>query len=230
MKKEVIRHHFSLIDSTNHWLKEHCDTIPETGIVLVTADEQIAGRGRQGHLWKSPKGVNLYASYGFKWDRPTTTLPLTAAVAVACTLEQLDFAPQLKWPNDLLLHQKKVGGILCEKVGDTVIIGIGLNVNMTKEQLDEIDKPATSLLAERNASFKLEEVESLVTTLLIDWLEKDPFEAYQKRLAHHQGDRIAFHDGGTHINGVFEGLDPSGFLKLRLDTGEVRTFSSGYLD
>lgn len=227
MKKEVIRHHFPLVDSTNHWLKEHNDLIPNDQIVLVTAEEQIAGRGRQGHLWNSPKGVNLYASFGLLWKQPVTRLPLVTAVAVCKVLENYGFFPRLKWPNDILLNGKKVAGILCEAVNERVIIGLGLNINMDQSQLDLIDQPATSLMVERGEEFDIDAITQEITTELTTLLNSNVAEDYQQRLSHKKGDTITFHDNGLQQKGTFNGLTSEGFLKLTLPTGEERTYGSG---
>ena len=126
---------------------------------VVIAECQSAGRGRQGRTWFSPPGVNLYCSvlirgYGTRLalSEWLSWVPLVSALAVAESVFQTTSIPlSLKWPNDLLLNTRKVGGILCESLLTTnphpaIVIGIGLNVNVTQTSLpDELQSIATSL-------------------------------------------------------------------------------------
>lgn len=91
---------------------------------MVQADKQTAGRGRMDRSWESPPG-NLYFSLCTK---RTDLLPLRASIAVAQSLEDMGISPSLKWPNDVIVDEKKICGILTEIVNDRGIIGIGLNV------------------------------------------------------------------------------------------------------
>jgi len=101
---------------------------------VYTADYQSAGRGRLDHKWLSPPGVNLMMSAvlsveGISADR-VATLPLVMGLAVVRGISRLapEHAFRLKWPNDVLLDGRKLAGLLCERVGDCVIVGIGVNV------------------------------------------------------------------------------------------------------
>lgn len=227
MKKEVVRHHFDSIDSTNEWIKRQ--PIRADQILLATADEQTAGRGRHGS-WQSPKGVNLLASFGLKWEREPTLLPLIMAVAAAEMLEDLGFEPALKWPNDILIAGKKVGGILVEATPDKAVIGIGLNVNM--DRFDQIDQPATSLFEESGQEYDIEEITEMVAEFFEELIEtKKPaiLSRYGGYLMHEPGAPLSFRLGGKKIEGTFQGIDENGFLKLGLKNGEIQTFNSGVI-
>jgi len=99
--------------------------------VLVVADEQTAGRGRQGRDWAQPDR-GMFASYAFVsgWDLSDRTLiPLVAAVAIREAVQDLlDIELGLRWPNDLMIEGGKIGGLLVEASGDTVIVGCGINL------------------------------------------------------------------------------------------------------
>lgn len=129
---------------------------------VVVADSQTAGRGRQGRNWFSPTGMNVYASVLI---RPSglripvadwlSWIPLTTAIAAAESIQQVaGLSPSLKWPNDLLIHNRKIGGILCESGTDPqrqpfVVIGVGLNVNAPIDRFPaELASIATSLIEE----------------------------------------------------------------------------------
>ena len=120
---------------------------------VFTADYQTAGRGRLDHKWLSSPGANLMMSVvlsveGLSPDQ-VATLPLVVGLVVCKSLASLfplpsSLFPLLKWPNDVLIDGKKLAGILCERHGDNVIVGIGVNVNQT-EFAPEIADCATSL-------------------------------------------------------------------------------------
>ncbi|HYA97697.1 MAG TPA: biotin--[acetyl-CoA-carboxylase] ligase, partial [Methylomirabilota bacterium] len=148
-------HHFFKVDSTNRVARELGHAGEPEGAVVI-AEEQTAGRGRAGRLWHSERAAGIYLSILL---RPAISparaplLPLVAGLSTrAAIAAQTGSAPDLKWPNDLLMRGGKVGGILTEMYAEPgavhfVIVGVGLNVNQTKfpEALTPI---ATSLLAE----------------------------------------------------------------------------------
>lgn len=106
---------------------------------VYTADCQTAGRGRLDHRWLSPPGVNLLMSVvlSVEWLSPehVSTLPLVVGLAVCCAIRKInprgesELTLSLKWPNDVLIGGKKVAGILCERIDERVIVGIGVNVH-----------------------------------------------------------------------------------------------------
>jgi BirA family biotin operon repressor/biotin-[acetyl-CoA-carboxylase] ligase len=128
---------------------------------VVVAEHQSAGRGRRARHWYSPPGANIYCSVVVRGITPALTLsewlswvPLVSALAAAEAVQTTASVPlSLKWPNDLLFQERKAGGILCESThisADTpiVVIGIGLNVNMTEESFPEdLRQTATSIYA-----------------------------------------------------------------------------------
>ncbi len=91
---------------------------------MVQADKQTSGKGRKNRSWKSPPG-NLYFSL---CTEMTSLLPLRASVAVAQSLGEIGISSSLKWPNDVIVNEKKICGILTEVVDDRGVIGIGLNI------------------------------------------------------------------------------------------------------
>jgi BirA family biotin operon repressor/biotin-[acetyl-CoA-carboxylase] ligase len=120
---------------------------------LVAADEQTAGRGRLGRRWLAPAGTSLLCSLQLRPAIASERLPeLTGVAARACSeaiaaLTELE--PALKFPNDVLVGDRKVAGILAEAREERVVLGIGVNVNVTAAELpQEVDRPATSLLVE----------------------------------------------------------------------------------
>jgi BirA family biotin operon repressor/biotin-[acetyl-CoA-carboxylase] ligase len=124
--------HFDQIDSTNRWLRDQAAAGAPEGLVAV-AEHQTAGRGRLGRVWEAPPGSGLIVSVLL---RPTDLAVeryhlLTAATGLAAQAacrEVGGFAPDLKWPNDLLVGEAKLAGILAEAAGGAVVVGMGLNL------------------------------------------------------------------------------------------------------
>ncbi len=145
---------YARLESTNAFLKRHCSTLPDYSVIW--ADEQTHGRGRFTRIWNSEPGRDLT----FSLLLPLTSLEqklrqnLTqiTALSVAQMLEGYGLKPSVKWPNDVLIHGKKISGILCEiiKTDGVVygVLGIGINVNSTAKTIANIDIPATSLRCE----------------------------------------------------------------------------------
>ena len=173
------RVHHRVTDSTNERAKELALAGAPHG-TLVTADEQTAGRGRQGRTWSAEPGDALLVSLVLR--SPDELLPLRAAVAVA---ESLPLPAQIKWPNDVWLGGKKVSGILVEGRPQEgwAVLGIGLNV-ATRSFPDELSEIATSLALEGASASRQEVLDALLASLnrllaadaaavLAAWRERD---------------------------------------------------------
>jgi BirA family transcriptional regulator, biotin operon repressor / biotin---[acetyl-CoA-carboxylase] ligase len=164
---------------------------------VAAADVQTAGRGRLGRAWEAPPGAAVLASVLLKppADRPLPQLALVAGVAVADALEELTgLTVQIKWPNDVMLRRTKVAGILAEARDGAVVLGIGLNVNQTYEQLPE-------------------RAGSLRTATGDEWDRDAILEAVLAAL----GARYEqWRDGG--LDAVYDGLAPRDFLRGRAVT------------
>ncbi|MCP9447978.1 MAG: biotin--[acetyl-CoA-carboxylase] ligase [Nitrospira sp.] len=146
------------VPSTNSEAMALAQAGAEHGTVVV-ADSQSAGRGRLSRPWHSPAGANLYCSIILKDEGRTigdvewlSWIPLASALAVAEAVQVIaSISLSVKWPNDLLYQDRKVGGILCESLrtpiqGSVVVIGIGINVNLPQESFpEELRQTATSL-------------------------------------------------------------------------------------
>lgn len=236
--------------STNADLADLARTgLPEA--VWLRAERQTGGRGRQGRAWVSPLG-NFYASTLVRLrptDPPPASLGLVAAVALEevaslylCSRESGSTERQawsnppvlspvrehglvLKWPNDLLLGGAKLSGILLERVGDAVVVGVGVNL---ANHPDLPDRPTTSLAAHGAAVAPADFAETLaeafarwlsvwrgtgLATVRARWLER----------AHPVGTALAARlPDGVLAEGLFAGLDPDGALILRLADGRTR--------
>ncbi len=188
-----------------------------------------------GRDWQSPNG-NFYGSTLVRLqpgDPPAATLALVAAIAVhqALSAAAPDLQLWIKWPNDLLCHGAKLSGILLEREGDAVIIGIGVNLAFHPEGLG---RPVTSLLAQgatppSPAEFQMTLATALDTSLAV-WREQGLAAVRQDWLAraHPLGTPLSITDSdGTMLTGAFDGLGDDGALKLRLADGAVRAIHAG---
>lgn len=120
------------VSSTQDYIKTQL--IKEKYNIVVLANTQNLGRGRRDREWKSPSG-GLWFSFDTSFFSELITIKIGVAVREACE-EIFGVKTLLKWPNDLIIDGKKVGGILCEKVGDRVVIGIGINTNLINADVE----------------------------------------------------------------------------------------------
>jgi BirA family biotin operon repressor/biotin-[acetyl-CoA-carboxylase] ligase len=122
---------FAEIDSTNRWLLDEARSGAAEGVVAV-ADHQSAGRGRLGRRWESDPGAALLCSVLLRPSLPPERLHLATAVVALAAAEACEqvagVRPEVKWPNDLLVDDRKLAGVLAEAELPTVVVGIGVNV------------------------------------------------------------------------------------------------------
>jgi len=205
----------------------------------VIAHVQTRGRGRQGRVWSSPAG-GLWCSMVLRpvaqtaWGR----LSLAASIATAEAIEQTaGVHAAVRWPNDVLVEGKKVAGILLEGTTDAVIAGVGINANVAVSDLPS---------AVRHHAGSLRELGGRPISL------EDLFQALQERFAHWyrrwssatepagdeiverwsardvtRGLRVDVHIGRERVEGIAEGIDATGALRLRTDDGTVRVVTAG---
>ena len=241
---EIHNIHLDHIDSTQkyaqEYAKERASPFPKDRITCITAEEQSAARGRYQRKWVSPRGVNIYATFYF--ILPQDTLHLTALAHVmgfscAEVLIAEGFHPKLKWPNDVLLHGKKVAGMLCEtsfgKEGAEIFLGIGLNVNMNREDLLQIDQPATSLKEETGRSWDKGSILKKLQKQFSSNLEKFkkegffPFKEGFENLLAFKGETIRCFDGKKEWVGICHSLTQDGQLNLYMADRGIHTLLSG---
>lgn len=180
---ELHREHFASVDSTNaaaaRWAGEH----PQ-GAALFTADTQTAGRGQWGRDWQSPQG-GAWFSLVLRRSQPDELVSLEAAKAVIAALSRWvsEDRLSLKPPNDVLLDERKVAGILCEQAvraasgaseADapvTLIVGVGININLDVTQLGpDLRRPAISLREAVCQDVRVKEVIDAVVDALMQRL------------------------------------------------------------
>jgi len=227
------------IDSTNRLCLERISQSLK-GAVVVTTEQQTAGRGRRGKAWVSPFARNIYLSIGWQMQGGASQLQglsLAAGVAVNRALATLGLANlSLKWPNDLLVDGQKLGGILIELTGDAagpcqVVIGLGLNVNMPAVAQAQIDQPYTDLAAQGITVTRSALLGVLINELILllrEW-EQTGFAAWRsawQALDAYQNQPVKIFLGDTIIAGVARGVDEQGAILIETATG-ISAFHGG---
>lgn len=208
---------------------------------LLVAETQSAGRGRRGRDWHSPYASNLYMTYCWpvsKGAAQLEALSLAVGLAIFRALQKYDIPGLgLKWPNDLLVGEKKLAGILVELVGDIsdrcgAIIGIGINVNMTRGE--GIEQPWTSLALLLGRQINRNQLLAEVFSQLQDVLrvqQEQGFAALQQQWeqAHlWNGKNACICHAERQTCGTILGIDQGGQLRMQVD-GQEQKFAGGEL-
>jgi BirA family transcriptional regulator, biotin operon repressor / biotin---[acetyl-CoA-carboxylase] ligase len=203
---------------------------------VVLADEQTAGIGRFGRSWISESDVGIYCSMLLRLPLQPDNLPIATVLLGLATAEAIEkvtpVACDLRWPNDVLVGDRKVAGILAQLVDTCVIAGIGINVNQA-EMPTGLRTPATSILIESGG--KVQSREEIVSALL------DSVDTFCSMLAAEGADgilraftiissyavdrRVVVEESG--FKGVTAGLDDNGFLLVRSDSGKIERVTAG---
>ena len=234
-------YHFFKTDSTNRVALELGHAGEPEGAVVV-AEEQTAGRGRAGRAWHSEHAAGIYATLLLRPRLAPVQAPLLTMMAGlsahAAIQAQTGLTVDLKWPNDLLINGKKVGGILTEMHAEPgqirfVIVGIGLNVNQEKFA-GELGAIATSLRLETGKTqSRLELLVRLLREFENDYnqfLREGAASITKKFVAissYAQGRRVRVTNGTESFAGTTAGLGPEGLLQVRRDDGAVVTVIAG---
>lgn len=228
------------VDSTNNYAKK----LGEEGAVhgtLVTAEEQEAGKGRRGRVWKTPRGsaiaMSLLLRPRFAPDR-ASMLTLVMGLAAASAFRDLGLDVGIKWPNDVVIGGRKLCGILTEMSTEMltinyVVIGIGINVNMT-EFPEDIRETATSLKLEAGREINRAQVAAACMT----YFEKyyDIFEQtsdlaglrpeYEAMLVN-RNRKVCVLEPGNEYTGTALGIDDHGELLVKREDGQVKAVYAG---
>ena len=220
-------------DSTNTAAKQLFDTLDDGS--CFCALEQYAGRGRLGRKWVTPPGTALCFSAVFK--DVTQAYHAGAIIALAALDVLKSQLPELqvffKWPNDLYVGQNKLAGILSEGVISQgrlagVVSGIGINLNQSKDDLSQLDNPATSLLVESGCRFEIvpmckklfDRIQTLNAVyhsqpeqIIADWQKANALIGHTLEVIRPDGERLS---------GTFSGIAPDGAMLLDIDGAAVR--------
>lgn len=228
-------HYFQSVGST----MTEAQWLAETGAphgTVVLADEQTAGIGRLGRSWISDAEAGIYCSVLLDLALQAEDIPIASLLVGLATAEAIEKSTQLacdlRWPNDVLIQERKTAGILTQLLDSRIVAGIGINVNQTSFP-PNLRTPATSLRIESNG--RVQAREEIVIRLLeaIDTFSHvlasggtgailRAFTAASRYAIHR---RVVVEENGC--NGTTAGLDRHGFLLLRTDDGHVQRIASG---
>ncbi|WP_233879073.1 biotin--[acetyl-CoA-carboxylase] ligase [Virgibacillus halodenitrificans] len=213
---------------------------------IILADEQTSGRGRLNREWFSSKGKGIWMSIILRPEilpylAPQLTL-LTATVLAEVVQKNTTVTPMIKWPNDILINKKKTAGILTEMQAEQdqiqyVIIGIGMNINQTKEDIPiEIQSKATSLRVESSEKHSikqfihliLEEFEKAYDSYLINGFPevKKKWERYGFKI----GESISITTLRDQFQAIFSGIAEDGALLVKQKDGEIKKLYSAEIE
>ena len=218
------------LDSTNSELLRR--PAPDAGVAVLLAEQQTVGRGRRGRQWASPMATNLYVSFSRQFSGGLARLgglSLVAGIAVAEALHQAGY-PQvaLKWPNDLVVDGRKLGGVLVEGGGEhggpvRAVVGIGVNVRMPATTAAQIDQPWVDLATLSPAPLSRNAIAAqLVSALLpaLDQFDRDGLAPFLPRFAALDalaGCEVTLHAAaGGETHGMAEGIGGDGALRVRV--------------
>ncbi len=245
MKLRDDRYHFDEVASTNDSARRLAEQGAPGG-TLVTADNQSAGRGRHGRRWISNPGQSLLMSVILRPRCSNEELGMVTVISALAAAETIDelaaVRTSIKWPNDIQIGDRKVGGILLEstRAGNAarpeyVIVGMGINVTQTDFPPD-LEEKATSLLLESGTLVSRDELADRIKERLstyLDEFERGDGEAirrdYQTRLAG-LGEDVVLHaalDGAATVTGRLSGIDPFGAAIVETPGGDLVTCHSG---
>jgi BirA family transcriptional regulator, biotin operon repressor / biotin---[acetyl-CoA-carboxylase] ligase len=234
-------YHFLRTESTNHVAMElgYADE-PEGAVVL--AEEQTAGRGRAGRTWHSERGTGLYITLLLRPKISPVQAPLLTMMAGlsshAAIQAQTGLTVDLKWPNDLMLGDKKLGGILTEMYAEPsqvrfVIVGIGINVNQEKFP-SELAATATSLRVQTGrAQSRMELLVRLLREFETDYNRfmsegsASVTQRFEAVSSYARGKRVSVSNGMETYTGVTAGLSREGLLQVERESGDIATVIAG---
>jgi BirA family biotin operon repressor/biotin-[acetyl-CoA-carboxylase] ligase len=227
-------HYFDTTDTTMREAAALSAAGAASGTTVI-ADEQTAGQGRQGHTWHSEKSSGLYLSILLRPQQgaaPTLTMALGLATAEAITTST-GLACDLRWPNDVMINNKKAAGILAQLTESAAIAGIGININHERFPA-ELAQEATSLRLESGHSHSRERI--LIELLpavdryaaLLAERGPDPIvELFSSRSSYATGKRVVVRQGESVLQGTTAGLNAAGFLVVRKDDGSDEIILAG---
>jgi len=225
------------VNSTNDYAKKHMSQFDPSALTCIFAEEQVAGYGSHHRSWISTKNKDILATFYFHLPEKISNLTCLGYL-MAFTLCQIlisyTLAPMIKWPNDILLSQKKLSGILGETKdnGTNIFLGIGINVNSDVEDLKHIDQPATSLKIETG---HLWDIKKLQNELQISFLKNLNifktqgfvfFHPLINELLAKKGEEISFLENGEKRIGKIQNITKDGYLKLLLPDGTTKNIYS----
>ncbi len=238
---------FDVIDSTNTEALKQARSGAEEGVCIL-ARQQTAGRGRHGRVWVSENDAGLYFSIVLRprlEPQSLSLITLMAGVAVYDTLKDFGLSPDIKWVNDVLVAEKKISGILAETTetdkGLAVVVGIGINIRSSNFP-PEIAEIATSIENETPHSSggtrpvpSPEQLAQVLSNYIVHFYSvlcsdegaRTIVSEWRQRSSYFSGKQVRVVSGNEVLEGITDGLEPNGALRLLLADGTVKFVQAG---
>ena len=240
-KYNIIR--FKEIDSTNSYCLNNINDLADKTVIL--SDKQTNGRGRLDRKWISDSQENIYSTIVLKPDGVIQNLPLAnltqfLSVKLCELLENYNINANIKWPNDILVDEKKLAGILCEASFtenrfNGVVLGFGINLNFDPSANENIDKPVTSIYSETDCVIdKTDFINRLLDLFFFDYelfLEQN-FKFIKNKYIKffpYIDEKASINDSGSVITGKIKNISDDGALIMQTGSGEEKIIILGDL-
>ncbi|MCY4052039.1 MAG: biotin--[acetyl-CoA-carboxylase] ligase [Gammaproteobacteria bacterium] len=220
---------FEELDSTNNWMLQQ----PEIDGLCCITNHQTAGKGRQGRIWTDDRGGSILMSMGWNVDNEYCSgVSLAAGLAVVKSLKELGVEGiQLKWPNDILFNASKLGGILVERSGNKLVVGLGLNYRLENPLMLSINQPwtdITSISSTCDANELLCGILRNMGEYITDCIAHgfSGFVDEWNSLDAFRGCLVEIQVGPNHTIGINRGIDESAALRIETDN-KVQAIHTG---
>lgn len=238
MFEKIEKIHYTSLRSTMDFVHTTATTLNPDTLYRVSTDFQTHGRGQYGRPFSAKTGKSLLTSYIFSFEPFKQKPPLfiqIAALQVAELLIHHHLLAHIKWPNDILVHGKKIAGLIAEITDKDGIswcnLGIGLNVNLTEPETSAINDMTTSMLVETGLPHDIQPLQDSLDTLIFETLKSfytsgfKPFSTGFNRAFLFTGKpATAIYQGKT-VKGICQGLDKEGFIMFENEKGETQRFN-----
>lgn len=238
MKINIVR--FDTIGSTNTEAANQARLGADEGLCVIS-HQQTAGRGRHGRPWISPAGAGLYFSMVLRPRFSLERFPLItlmAGIATHQTFSQLGLLCDIKWVNDILVHERKIAGILAETIdtptGKSIVLGIGVNVRSSNFP-PELSEIATSIERETGKMLAIDDVlEPLIESVIASYDELNATDGanaivkrWSERSSYARGRKVSVAIGDRTIIGTTTGIEPNGALRVETSEGKTEIVLAG---
>ena len=231
--------HLPLVDSTNNYAMQLMDAEPSAAGTTILADAQSGGKGQRGRTWIDAPGESLLMSTILVPELPVEkqflfSEAVAVTIAEALTILCEDAEVRIKWPNDIIVNDRKAGGILIENVlrGPKwcyAVVGVGINVR--QESFPESLPFATSLAIESGLPISVRDLANIIRGDLLALhtkdIEESSYLARYNRLLYKRGAEQLFKEGENQWPAIIRGVSETGLLEVELSGGEVRHYTHG---
>ncbi|MCG8378212.1 MAG: biotin--[acetyl-CoA-carboxylase] ligase [Proteobacteria bacterium] len=229
-------------ESTNSYLNDQLNIEPVHGHIVL-AEYQSKGKGRRGNKWFSPLGSGFYMSIGWQFDlftESTSLLSLYIGIAIVRALKTIGLGNvELKWPNDIVINHKKIGGVLLDMRGEangpvTTIIGVGVNYDYPESIADKIEQDITDICSNIQKKVSRNDVAAILLSNILEILDhvsNEDTEGLMQEWCEYdclKGKPAKLYFQDSVVEGIVEGVDDLGSLIMNIN-GTLQRFTSGEL-